>query len=243
MNTLLISFTFIIFCLITITLGHHTLYGINNSLFLSGNDGSTCLQNGNEKKSVSSKGNFIFVVAINLIMIISIFCIYSSIGRHYEIDFARPETNVDYLLAAKINKNIRTVDEQPSNQIALVNLSQSQMDGGLYMAAIQTLDSLLLLLTGEDAEVLGLKATAMYYRDDRTMTMETSLVIARALALNNEELNTRLLVANHAFLNGHYQEAIDSWTALLNNKVQYFNRDSIDFAINKAYAKIKKPIN
>ena len=242
MNTLLISFTFIIFCLITITLGHHTLYGINNSLFLSGTDASTGLQNGNKKKSVSSKWNFIFVVAINLIMIISIFCIYSNIGRYSEIDFASPETNVDYLLAAKINENIRTVDEQPSNQIALVNLSQSQMDGGLYMAAIQTLDSLL-LLTGEDAEVLGLKATAMYYRDKRTMEMETSLIIARALAINNEELNTRLLVANHAFLNGDYQEAIDNWAALLNNKVQHFNHDSIEFAINKAYAKINNKIN
>ncbi|GIU15872.1 tetratricopeptide repeat protein [Shewanella sp. MBTL60-007] len=145
--------------------------------------------------------------------------------------------NVDYLLVADINKGQKLAEKNPDDPLVLLGLAQSYIDGGLYKDAIETLDQLL-VINSENTEALGLKASSMYYRDGRVINMDTSLVIARALTLHHEELNTRLLIANDAYLNGNYQKAIDNWNIVLTNKVQVFNRDAINFAIEKSKQKL-----
>lgn len=178
-------------------------------------------------------------VPMALSMVFLLFCVslYAQIGRFSEWDKGVVDENIDYLIAADINKNARTVSEQPNNEIALLNLAQSYAAGGLYVDSINSLDELI-ALTGEDAAILGMKATAMYYRDDRSLSLETELVLARAIALDKFEFQSRLLMATHAYLNGQFEQAIEQWDLLLQSDSQSFNRASINNAIFRAEQKI-----
>ncbi len=178
-------------------------------------------------------------VPVALSMVFLLFCVslYAQIGRFGEWDKGVVDENIDYLIAADINKNARTVSEQPNNEIALLNLAQSYAAGGLYVDSINSLDELI-ALTGEDAAILGMKATAMYYRDNRSLSLETELVLARAIALDKFEFQSRLLMATHAYLNGQFEQAIEQWQLLLQSDSQSFNRASINNAIFRAEQKI-----
>ncbi|MGL4472885.1 MAG: tetratricopeptide repeat protein [Shewanella sp.] len=174
---------------------------------------------------------------MTLTLLISSVGVYSITGRYSDWNSGKLDENIDYLVAADITKGRLAVGKSPENEIALLNLAQSYAAGGMYQDAVTTLDQLL-ALRGEDAELLGMKATAMYYRDQRDISLATNLVIARALALHREELQTRLLLATDAYLNGRYQDAIDHWHILLDNQSQGFNRASINNAILKAQSKL-----
>lgn len=163
--------------------------------------------------------------------------IYSQTGRYHDWQQGQVDEHTNYLLAAEITKGRQAIDANPDDEIALLNLAQSYAAGGMYTDAVDTLDKLL-TLKGEEAELLGMKATAMYYRDSRAIAPETGIVIARALALHREELQTRLLLATDAYLNGKYQAAIEHWQILLENRTQAFNRDAINNAILKAQNKL-----
>ncbi|MBV7316970.1 tetratricopeptide repeat protein [Shewanella sp. NIFS-20-20] len=163
--------------------------------------------------------------------------VYSQTGRFHDWDTGHVNQHINYLVAADITKGRRAVEQTPDNEVALLDLAQSYAAGGLYQDAVTTLNQLI-SLNGESAELLGMKATAMYYRDERAIAPETGIVIARALALHREELQTRLLLATDAYLRGEYSKAIEHWTILLQNREQPVNRHSIENAIAKAQAKL-----
>lgn len=165
--------------------------------------------------------------------------IYSQTGRYQDWDTGKLNENIDYLVAADITKALRLVDEQPQNPLALQALAEAYSAGGLYADAVQTLDKLLVLV-GEDAEVLGAKANALYYRDGRQMTAETQALIVQTLALAPFEPQTRMLQANDAYLHGRYQEAIDHWQALLAQPRAEINREALLNAIGKAESKLNE---
>lgn len=175
--------------------------------------------------------------ALSVFFLVFCLSLYAQTGRFGEWDKGVIDENIDYLISADINKNARAVSEQPNNEIALLNLAQSYVAGGLYSDAINSLDKLI-ALSGDVAGVLGMKATAMYYRDDRILSLDTELVLARALALDKFEFQSRLLLATHAYLNGEYEEAITQWHHLLQSDSEAFNRAAINNAIFKAEQKI-----
>ncbi|WP_394147730.1 tetratricopeptide repeat protein [Shewanella atlantica] len=233
MTILLISIVIICILLLMTLFGHHTLYGIKHTSFFS-ND------NEFDSNRIKCKGScFVFVVLLNITVVVSILITYSYLGRYKDIDFARADTNVDYLLAAEINRARKQADEYPNDKSMLMSLARVSMDGGLYLEAVEALDELLEYM-GDDAEVFGLKATALYYKNNRSMTGEVKLLTESALALYQHEFNARVLLANDAYINHDYQAAINHWQNLLNNTKQSFNRSAIEFAINNAQNNISR---
>ncbi len=236
MNTLLISISIILLLSLGWILCHHLMYG-DDLAELEREVGHFFGSNINiESKNVGKNNNYHLGV-IGLFFICASASLYLAIGSYQYLDSAKVDYNIDYLLVADINKGQKLAEENPGDPLVLLGLAQSYIDGGMYKDALGTLEQLL-TIDSENAQALGLKATSMYYRDDRVITMDTSLVIARALTLHHEELNTRLLIANDAYLKGNYQKAINNWNIVLTNKVQSFNRDAIYFAIDKSKKKL-----
>ncbi|BDM65600.1 nitrite reductase [Shewanella sp. NFH-SH190041] len=184
----------------------------------------------------ASTPQFIPVLLSAFVVVLSV-VIYSTTGRFSDWNSGRVDENIDYLLAADITKGRQALEQTPDDEIALLNLAQSYAAGGMYADAVTTLEQLL-QLTGEDAELLGMQATAMYYRDERTIAPQTGIIIGRALALHREELQTRLLLATDAYLKGEYAKAIEHWQILLENRQQPVNRTAINNAILKAQNKL-----
>lgn len=227
MNILLISIIALCVLLLMTFFGHHTLYRIKHTSFFS--DYNELDSN----RTKYSRSSFSFVLLLNVTVIISVVTVYSYLGRYNEIDLARADLNVDYLLAAEINRARKQANEQPNNKSVLMGLARASMDGGLYLEAIEALDELLIYM-GDDAEIIGLKATALYYKNHRSMTSEVKLLTQSALDLYPQDFNTRVLLANDAYINHEYQVAISHWKILLKNTKQPFNRNAIEFAINNA---------
>jgi len=231
MNILLISIVIVCILLLMTFFGHHTLYRIKYTPFFSSYDEF------DSNRTKYNGSSFAFVLLLNATVLISVVTIYSYLGRYNEIDLARADTNVDYLLAAEINRARKQADEHPNDKFVLMGLAKVSMDGGLYLEAIEALDELLNYM-GDDAEVIGLKATALYYMNHRSMTSEVKLLTKSALALYQYDFNTRVLLANDAYINQDYQIAIEHWQILLKNTKQSFNRNAIEFAIDNAKKKL-----
>ncbi|ABV85834.1 tetratricopeptide repeat protein [Shewanella pealeana] len=174
---------------------------------------------------------------LSVVLFTTTLLIYVQLGHFNGWNKGVVDTNIDYLITAEINRNAKKVNEQPNNEIALLNLAQSYVDGGLYSESVQTFDTLL-KLTGDDANIIGMKANAMYYRDNREMSLDIDLVIARALALDEYEPQSRLLLATHAYLSGEFEKAIEQWQKLLESKQPNVNRAAINNAILRAEQKI-----
>ncbi|MCK8046104.1 tetratricopeptide repeat protein [Shewanella sp. 1CM18E] len=232
MNTLLICISLILFCSLAFLFCHHYRYD-NEVASLEKEVGHFFGSNISIDSNDTQQHNNYYFGSIGLFIISVSALLYLTIGSYEKLDSAQVDYNIDYLLVADINKGLKLAEDNPGDPVVLLGLAQSYIDGGLYNDALATLE-LLLAIDAQNTEALGLKATSMYYRDDRVMNMDTSLVIARALTLHHEELNTRLLLANDAYLNGDYQKAINNWEIVLTNKKQIFNRDAINYAINKS---------
>ncbi|WP_211085994.1 tetratricopeptide repeat protein [Shewanella oncorhynchi] len=185
--------------------------------------------------NMSSKVPF----AMGIVLVLLTLAIYSQTGRFRDWDQGRIDENIDYLVAAEITKASRWAQSEPQNTLALMSLAQAYNAGGLYSDAVLTLDKLL-EIGGEDAEVLGAKANALYYRELRQMTPETQQVITKALALSPFEPQTHMLLAADAYLHARNQEAIDHWQLLLKNNADSINREAIDNAIAKAQSKMNE---
>ncbi|WP_242068329.1 tetratricopeptide repeat protein [Shewanella sp. DW31] len=185
--------------------------------------------------NMSSKVPF----AMGIILVLLTLAIYSQTGRFRDWDQGRIDENIDYLVAAEITKASRWAQSEPQNTLALMSLAQAYNAGGLYSDAVLTLDKLL-EIGGDDAEVLGAKANALYYRELRQMTPETQGVIAKALALSPFEPQTHMLLAADAYLHARNQEAIDHWQLLLKYNGDSINREAIDNAIAKAQSKMNE---
>ncbi|ABZ75145.1 tetratricopeptide TPR_2 repeat protein [Shewanella halifaxensis HAW-EB4] len=228
MNSLAIGIAVTLCAVITLILRHH---------HSCQKHGVTLVANSFNDDQSNEQADIKVAAGLSVVLFTSTLLIYSQIGHFDGWNKGVIDENIDYLITAEINKNAKKVNEQPSNQIALLNLAQSYVDGGLYNESVQTFDELL-KLTGDDAGILGMKANAMYYRDNREMSLDIDLVIARALALDEYEPQSRLLLATHAYLNGEFEPAIEQWLKLLESDNQSINRASINNAIYRAEQKI-----
>ncbi|GLS82232.1 tetratricopeptide repeat protein [Paraferrimonas haliotis] len=182
---------------------------------------------------VSNRPGAHSLVLINLTLITIAGLVYSQLGHFSNWNKGFENEHIDYLIVAQINKDRRLASEQPTNPQVLKDLAHSYVQGGLYREAVETFDQLL-AITGSNAEILGLKATSMYYRDGRSLGPETMAVIEEALDLYPAELNTRLLLGTDAFIHSNFDEAIAHWQVLLTNDNQNFNRNAINNAITRA---------
>ncbi|MGS0675130.1 tetratricopeptide repeat protein [Shewanella sp. 0m-4] len=228
MNSLAIGITVTLCAVITLIWRHH---------HSCQKQGVTPIANSFNDDSSNKEGDFKVATGMVVVLVSVTLLMYSQLGHFNDWNKGVVDENIDYLITAEINKNAKKVNEQPSNEIALLNLAQSYVDGGLYSESVQTFDELL-KLSGDDAGILGMKANAMYYRDNREMSLDIDLVIARALALDEYEPQSRLLLATHAYLNGQYDKAIEQWLTLLKSDKQNVNRASINNAILRAEQKI-----
>ncbi|MGI2260681.1 tetratricopeptide repeat protein [Shewanella sp. GXUN23E] len=234
MNSLMMAMAGVFACVSGAIVLHHTSY-LRSARQAADCADTQCSSRGADYQPAGM--GILTPVVMSLFVFVLGLGIYSQTGRFNDWNQGKLDDNIDYLVAADITKGRQAVEHDPQNEIALLNLAQSYAAGGMYKDAVDTLDKLL-AFKGEDAELLGMKATAMYYRDDRAIAPETGIVIARALALYPQELQTRLLLATDAYLNGQYAKAIGHWEILLENQTQAFNRDAINNAILKAQSKL-----
>lgn len=164
---------------------------------------------------------------------------YGVFGRFSDWNHREVDEFTDWQLAAKITQARRAVKESAEDASAQLNLAQAYYDAGRYKDAVDTLDAAT-VLCGERLEFMSLKAEALYYRDARSFSKEVKDLVNRVLTSNPYNVPVRLLIANDAFLNGRYQEAIDQWELLLRSGAAAGQAKALNNAIANARSRMTR---
>ena len=127
---------------------------------------------------------------------------------------------------------------EPENSQLLFSLGHSYISANRYNDAINTFDKAMVLV-GVQAELLGPKATAMYYKANQQMTPAVQAVVDKSLSLDPEDPSTLLLVGMNAFFTAEYQTAINAWQIILDSERKDVDRSAIINAIDSAKMRLQ----
>ncbi|MBM7072978.1 c-type cytochrome biogenesis protein CcmI [Shewanella sp. 202IG2-18] len=132
------------------------------------------------------------------------------------------------------------VKENPKDSETWFSLGHAYMSLGRYDDSIHAFDQAI-GIDGETAELLGPKATAMFYKNNQTMTPAIQSIIDKALKLDSGDPATLLLVGMNAFFESNYQQAITAWDKILNSERQDIDREAVKNAIAEAQNRLEHP--
>jgi cytochrome c-type biogenesis protein CcmH len=139
----------------------------------------------------------------------------------------------DQIMQQRLQMMEEQAKAEPENSQLLFSLGHSYISANRYNDAINTFDKAMVLV-GVQAELLGPKATAMYYKANQQMTPAVQAVVDKSLSLDPEDPSTLLLVGMNAFFTAEYQTAIDSWQIILDSERNDVDRSAIINAIDSA---------
>ncbi|MCE9688164.1 c-type cytochrome biogenesis protein CcmI [Shewanella sp. AS16] len=137
------------------------------------------------------------------------------------------------LMAQRVQMMEAQVRAEPDNSQAWFTLGHAYISVNRFDDAVKAFDTVMNLV-GTHAELLGPKATALYYKAGQQMTPEIQGLIEQALALDPQDPSTLLLVGMNAFFDGNYDQAVNAWQAILNSDRQDVDREALINAIATA---------
>jgi cytochrome c-type biogenesis protein CcmH len=194
-------------------------------------------------KLIQKKGIFWpSLMSMTLLVLVGYF--YQQLGAYQQLaiptqaNMPHSATGPEIPLGQRVKLLENEVAAQPENSQAWFSLGHAYITNNQYAQAIVAFDKVMELV-GEQAELLGPKATALYYQANQTITAETQAIIDKALALDPKDPSTLLLVGMDAFFNTHYQQAIDAWQLILSSNRTDIDRGALLNAIEAAKAQLQ----
>ncbi|QSX41089.1 c-type cytochrome biogenesis protein CcmI [Shewanella cyperi] len=141
--------------------------------------------------------------------------------------------NPEQLMAQRLKMMEAAVAAEPENSQAWFSLGHAYISAGQYDKAMTAFDKVMALV-GTYAEMLGPKATALYYKNDQQMTPEVQALIDQALALDPKDPSTLLLVGMDAFFSSDFTKAVTAWETILTSDRPDVDREALANAIATA---------
>ncbi|MEZ9594476.1 c-type cytochrome biogenesis protein CcmI [Shewanella sp. 10N.261.52.F9] len=164
---------------------------------------------------------------------------YSTLGAYKNLD--QPMTandphagqTTEQIMSQRVQMMEAQAQAEPENSQIWFNLGHAYISANRYDDAIKAFDKTMDLV-GVHAELLGPKATALYYRSNQQMTPAVQALVDQSLALDAEDPSTLLLVGMDSFFTADYPKAIDAWQLILDSDRTDVDRGAIMNAINSA---------
>lgn len=125
--------------------------------------------------------------------------------------------------------------KQDPNQGELwFQLGHGYMNKQEFLAALTCFDYAVRLSDNPSASQLAAKASALYYLEKQVVTEEVQALLNQALTLEPDNLTALALIAGDHFISLRYQQAIDTWTQMLDSNSTELDRVSIIHSLNQA---------
>lgn len=115
-------------------------------------------------------------------------------------------------------------------------LGHGYMNKQEFLSALTCFDYTIRLSDNASASQLAAKASALYYLKKQVMTDEVQALLNQALSLEPNNLTALALIAGDHFISFRYQQAIDTWTQMLDSNSTDLDRVSIIHSLNQAKA-------
>ncbi|MFI3245766.1 MAG: c-type cytochrome biogenesis protein CcmI [Ferrimonas sp.] len=178
---------------------------------------------------------------MSAVLVLTSSYIYYDLGRANDWQLAAQTQNtaehsaqtVQQMRAMRIEQMEQALANNPNNSQGWFDLGHAYMDANLFAQSVAAFDSAMALV-GEHADLLGPKATALYYQANQTMTPAVQALIQQALADDEQDPSTRLLLGMDAFFNANYEEAIRHWEIILTSPHSPGNNEGVRSAIAQA---------
>jgi cytochrome c-type biogenesis protein CcmH len=193
---------------------------------------------------MSKKGIF-WPSFMSVTLLIMTAYLYQQIGAYQALSAPAPAVNPhqgmepEMAIAQRITMLEEAVKAQPENSQAWFSLGHAYITNSQYDLAVAAFDAVMALV-GTQAELLGPKATALYYKHNKQITADTQAIIDESLTLDPTDPSTLLLVGMDAFFNARYQQAIDSWQLILSSERPDIDRAALINAIETAKLSLQK---
>lgn len=163
---------------------------------------------------------------------------YTTLGAYAKLNQPQPGgPHAGMTQEQVMQQRLQAMEDQakaePENSQLLFSLGHSYISASRYDDAVKTFDKAMVLV-GTHAELLGPKATAMYYKANQQMTPAIQAIIDQSLSLDPEDPSTLLLVGMDSFFTADYQKAIESWQIILDSERKDVDRSAIINAIDSA---------
>ncbi|PJG82824.1 TPR domain-containing protein [Caviibacterium pharyngocola] len=131
------------------------------------------------------------------------------------------DKNNDYILT--VQNRLR---RDPNNAAHWVELGQAYMLNNEFENALIAYNNAA-GLEGQKPYLLGLAASAQYYRDGQKITPATENLLTRALQQDPQEISALSLLASDAFLQADYRRALSLWQRILDGDKPETDRRAI----------------
>lgn len=186
---------------------------------------------------IKPKG-LLWPVAMSVVIIGLSGYFYGTLGAYAKLDQPEPASphagmDADQIMQQRLQMMEAQAKAEPDNSQLLFSLGHMYISASQYNDAIKAFDQAIELV-GTHAELLGPKATAMYYRANQQMTPAINAIVEQALELDPEDPSTLLLVGMDAFFTANYQTAINAWQTILDSERKDVDRSAIINAIDSA---------
>lgn len=164
---------------------------------------------------------------------------YQQLGAYNEIanppQANNPHQGMDpaQIMSQRVQMMEAQVQAEPENSQAWFSLGHAYVSANKYDQAAAAFDKVMELV-GTHAELLGPKATALYYKAGQKITPEIQAIIDQSLSLDPQDPSTLLLVGMDAFFTADYTKAIDAWQMILDSDRNDVDRTALMNAIGSA---------
>lgn len=213
-------------------------------------------QGEDESLSTQAKPKNIAIPSLmSLIMIIVALYAYLHLGAYQEMPLIQAQQagitsnphagmSKETLIKQEVIMFESQTEQDPTNAQAWFNLGHAYISAHRYNDAANAFDKAMVIV-GPQAEILGPKATALYYKSNQQMTPQVQQIIDKALQLDPRDPSTLLLVGINHFVNHQYLNAIKAWETILSSGRNDIDRQAITNAIESAKMRLaaeSKPI-
>ncbi|MFS1424984.1 c-type cytochrome biogenesis protein CcmI [Shewanella sp. 10N.286.48.B5] len=170
---------------------------------------------------------------------------YSTLGAYQELATppqaeASPHQGMsnEQIMAQRVQMMEQQVQAEPENSQAWFSLGHAYISANQFDHAVASFDKVMELV-GTASELLGPKATALYYKNGQQMNPQIQALVDQSLALDPNDPSTLLLVGMDAFFTADYQSAITAWQSILDSDRKDVDRTALMNAIESAQMRIQ----
>ena len=196
-----------------------------------------------EQQAKDKKTSMIWPATMSAFIIIFSGVFYYQGGAYGELELAQMHKSDavqgDMSESGKIIAQLKLLHQEvkknPKNSDAWFRLGQILTNVGEYDSAVIAFDKVI-EVEGEQADIFAMQAQALYYKNNQQRNAEIDSLIERALAIDEKDAATLMLVGMDHFQNQRFAKAAESWQIILDNNPNSANSAALLDAINTARA-------
>ncbi len=191
-------------------------------------------------KLVNKKMSLAWPVIITLFILVFSIGLYQKQGAYQQLSAAasipvaeHQNLTPEQQAMVQIKQIKQALNAEPKNSELWYSLGQASIGVGDFEQAVKAFDQVI-EIEGVQAELLGAKAQALYYKNQQKITPEVQTLIDKALALDPVDPSTNVLLGMDSFIHQDYQKAIHYWQSVVDSGKENINAQALLGAIGEA---------